>query len=73
MICRSKRSTVLTVFIKDVAHVRDGFSVQTNVVHGAGRRGVLLSIYKSGNASTLEVVKRSKRRCRRLPPPFPLN
>jgi multidrug efflux pump subunit AcrB len=45
-----------TVYIKDVAHVRDGFSVQTNVVHGEGKRGALLSIYKSGNASTLAVV-----------------
>src|SRR5262249_30097597 len=36
--------------------VRDGFSVQTNVVHSDGKRGCLISIYKLGSASTLEVV-----------------
>ncbi|MDB5296982.1 MAG: Cobalt-zinc-cadmium resistance protein CzcA, partial [Phycisphaerales bacterium] len=50
-----------TVFIKDVAHVREGFQVQTNVVHAAGKRGVLLSILKQGNASTLDVVEAVKR------------
>lgn len=45
-----------TVYVKDVAHVRDGFIVQTNIVHSDGKRGVLLSILKSGNASTLDVV-----------------
>jgi multidrug efflux pump subunit AcrB len=49
-----------TVYIKDVASVRDGFSVQTNVVHSEGTRGALLSIYKSGNASTLTVVEAVK-------------
>lgn len=50
-----------TVYIKDVAHVRDGFTVQTNVVHSEGKRGVLLSIYKLGNASTLDVVDNVKK------------
>ena len=45
-----------TVFVKDVAHVRDGFSVQTNIVHSDNKRAVLLSILKSGEASTLKVV-----------------
>ncbi|HWZ50716.1 MAG TPA: efflux RND transporter permease subunit [Granulicella sp.] len=45
-----------TVFIKDVAHVRDGFAVQTNVVRQDGQRGVLLTIEKAGNASTLAIV-----------------
>ncbi len=49
-----------TIYIKDVAHVRDGFSVQTNVVHTNGKRGVLLTILKSGNASTLDVVNNVK-------------
>jgi multidrug efflux pump subunit AcrB len=44
------------VYIKDVAHVRDGFTVQTNVVHVNGKRGVLLSILKSAGASTLSVA-----------------
>src|SRR3954463_7358629 len=50
-----------TVYIKDVANVRDGFQVQTNVVHSGGKRSVLLSILKQGNASTLDVVERVKK------------
>ena len=44
------------IYIKDVANVRDGFIVQTNVVHSDGKRSLLLSILKSGGASTLSVV-----------------
>jgi multidrug efflux pump subunit AcrB len=51
-----------TVYIRDVASVRDGFQVQTNVVHADGKGGVLLSILKSGNASTLDVVDNIKRK-----------
>jgi multidrug efflux pump subunit AcrB len=50
-----------TIFLRDVANVRDGFQVQTNIVHTAGKRGVLISIYKNGNASTLDVVDSVKR------------
>jgi multidrug efflux pump subunit AcrB len=46
----------IPIFIRDVAHVRDGFIVQTNVVHSDGKRGVLMSILKSGGASTISVV-----------------
>ena len=49
-----------TVFLKDVAHVRDGWYVQQNVVRENGRRSVLISIIKNGNASTVEVVKQVK-------------
>lgn len=49
-----------TVFMKDVAQVRDGAAVQQNVVRADGKRSVLLSIIKNGNASTVEVVKRVK-------------
>jgi multidrug efflux pump subunit AcrB len=45
-----------TVYIKDVANVRDGFQVQTNVVHTGGKRGVLMSVLKQGTASTLDVA-----------------
>jgi multidrug efflux pump subunit AcrB len=45
-----------TVFLKDVGYVRDGNLVQANVVRTEGRRSVLLSIIKNGNASTLAVV-----------------
>ncbi len=46
-----------TIYLRDVASVSDGFQVQTNVVRLDGRRGVLISILKNGNASTLNVVK----------------
>jgi multidrug efflux pump subunit AcrB len=46
-----------TVYIKDVASVSDGFIPQTNIVRQDGRRGVLLSVLKSGSASTLSVVQ----------------
>ena len=47
-----------TVYVRDVAHVRDGYSPQTNIVHVEGGRSVLLSILKQGAASTLDVVRR---------------
>ena len=45
-----------TIYLRDVAQVRDGFSPQTNVVRQDGERGVLLSILKNGGASTLDIV-----------------
>jgi multidrug efflux pump subunit AcrB len=45
-----------TVYIRDVATVADGSIPQTNVVRQDGHRGVLLTVLKSGNASTLNVV-----------------
>ncbi len=45
-----------TVFLRDVGYVRDGNLVQQNVVRTEGRRSVLLSIIKNGNASTVAVV-----------------
>jgi multidrug efflux pump subunit AcrB len=49
-----------TVFVKDVAQVRDGSMVQQNIVREDGKRSVLLSIIKNGNASTLAVVNAVK-------------
>ena len=49
-----------TIFLKDVAQVRDGSAVQQNVVRQDGHRSVLLSIIKNGNASTLGVVNAVK-------------
>ena len=46
-----------TVYLRDVANVRDGFAPQTNVVRQDGHRGVLLSILKAGTASTISVVE----------------
>jgi CzcA family heavy metal efflux pump len=45
-----------TIYLREVAQVSDGFAVQTNVVRQDGNRGVLLSVLKAGNASTLDVV-----------------
>jgi CzcA family heavy metal efflux pump len=49
-----------TLYLRDVAHVRDGFAPQTNIVRQNGVRGVLMSIFKLGGASTLTVVNAVK-------------
>jgi multidrug efflux pump subunit AcrB len=46
-----------TVYLRDVANVRDGFAPQTNIVRQDGHRGTLMTVLKSGNASTLDVVQ----------------
>ncbi|MBV9886499.1 MAG: efflux RND transporter permease subunit, partial [Acidobacteria bacterium] len=45
-----------TIYMRDVAHIRDGFLPQTNIVRANGQRGVLMSAYKTGSASTLDMV-----------------
>jgi multidrug efflux pump subunit AcrB len=50
-----------TILLQDVAQVRDGSMVQQNIVREDGRRSVLLSIIKNGNASTLAVVNGVKK------------
>jgi multidrug efflux pump subunit AcrB len=50
-----------TIFLKDVAQVRDGSLVQQNIVRENGHRSVLLSVIKNGNASTLAVVNGVKK------------
>src|SRR5215468_3677813 len=49
-----------TVYIKDVAQVHDGFSVQNNIVRANSSRGVLITITRNGNASTLAIVNAVK-------------
>lgn len=49
-----------TIYIRDVAQVRDGYQPQQNIVRKDGVRGSLLTILKSGSASTLDVVGRVK-------------
>lgn len=51
-----------TIHVRDVARVYDGSASQLNIVRQDGRRGTLLSILKSGRASTLEIVSRVKSR-----------
>src|ERR1700746_3161819 len=50
-----------TIFVKDLGYVRDGSLVQQNVVRSDGRRSVLLSVIKNGNASTVDVVREVKK------------
>src|SRR5450432_2308769 len=49
-----------TVYMKDVAQIRDGYAVQQSIVRTNGSRGALLTVLKNGNASTLDIVKRVK-------------
>ncbi|MYM65983.1 MMPL family transporter [Pseudoduganella sp. FT55W] len=44
------------VYVRDVAHVRDGYTPQTNMVRLDGRRAVLMNVLKTGNASTLDII-----------------
>jgi len=46
-----------TIYMRDVAHVRDGTAPQTNVVHVDGSRSVLMTILKNGATSTLAIVQ----------------
>lgn len=45
-----------TIYVRDVAHVRDGYPPQTNVVRSDGQRGSLMTILKSGDVSTLDII-----------------
>ncbi|HEX4166525.1 MAG TPA: efflux RND transporter permease subunit [Bryobacteraceae bacterium] len=45
-----------TIYLKDISHVADGYIPQTNIVRQNGRRGVLVTVIKAGDASTLRVV-----------------
>jgi multidrug efflux pump subunit AcrB len=47
-----------TIYVRDVAHVRDGFSPQTNIVRRDGQRGSLLTVMKVGSVSTLDIVQK---------------
>ncbi|MDN7899178.1 efflux RND transporter permease subunit [Burkholderia cepacia] len=60
-----------TTYLREVASVRDGFAPQTNVVRQNGQRGVLISILKSGDASTLKVVSDLKALLPKVIPTLP--
>ncbi|WP_047238016.1 efflux RND transporter permease subunit [Chromobacterium subtsugae] len=66
-----KTTNGATVFLREVAHVRDGFSPQTNIVKQNGQRGLMMSIYKNGGASTLDVVGHLKEKLPGLLPLLP--
>jgi multidrug efflux pump subunit AcrB len=51
-----------TVYIRDVATVRDGNPPQTNIVHVNGNRSVLMMVLKSGYISTLDIIAGIKKK-----------
>src|SRR6185437_16490513 len=50
------------VYVRDVAHVRDGNSPQTNIVHVDGNRSVLMMVLKNGSVSTLAIIDGIKKK-----------
>ncbi len=61
------------VFIRDVANVRDGFPPQTNIVRVDGQRASLLSVIKTGDTSTLDIVQGIRDKLDLLRPQLPSN
>src|SRR6202041_3507944 len=59
------------VYMHDVAHVHNGNAVQTNVVHVDGNRSVLLSVFKNGSTSTLDIVSGIKKMLVLIKPSLP--
>jgi len=59
------------VYIRDVANVRDGFAVQTNIVAQNRIRSALLTVLKSASASTLDIIKRVKEALPRIQATLP--
>jgi multidrug efflux pump subunit AcrB len=60
-----------TIYIRDVAHVRDGYAVQTNIVSQNRIRSALLTVLKSARASTLDIIKRVKEALPRIQATLP--
>jgi multidrug efflux pump subunit AcrB len=60
-----------TITMRDVAQVRDGFAVQTNIVSQNGTRAALLTVLKSANASTLDIIKRVREALPRIEATLP--
>ena len=68
--CRSRNRNGTVVYVRDVAHVRDGYSPQTNIVRRRrARRAVLMSVLKTGSASTLDIINSIKRAAARIRAP----
>ena len=59
------------VYVRDVASVRDGNAVQTNIVHVDGGRSVLMSVFKNGATSTLDIIDGIKAMIDVLKPSLP--
>lgn len=60
-----------TVYMKDVAQVRDGYAVQTNIVRSNGNRGALLTVLRSGHASTISIINGIKEELPGIQAPLP--
>lgn len=60
-----------TILMRDVAQVRDGFAVQTNIVSQNGTRAALLTVLKAANASTLDIIRRVKEALPRIESTLP--
>jgi multidrug efflux pump subunit AcrB len=63
---RTQPGAGATTYVRDVAFVHDGHPPQTNIVRVNGRRAVLMSIQKTGSASTLSIVNEIKARLPRV-------
>ena len=61
------------VYIKDVAQVREGYAVQTNIVRQNGKRSALLTVLKNGKTSTLDIVSQVKASIPRVKAGLPPN
>jgi CzcA family heavy metal efflux pump len=59
------------VYVKDVAQVRDGYLIQSNIVRTNGQRSALLTVLKNGKASTLDIVKSVKQALPRIKSTLP--
>jgi len=59
------------VYMHDIAQVHDGSAVQTNIVHVDGNRSVLLSVFKNGTTSTLDIVSGIKKMLQVIKPSLP--
>jgi multidrug efflux pump subunit AcrB len=60
-----------TIYVHDVAHVRDGFPPQTNMVRVDGQRATLVTVLKSGSASTLDIIRRVREQLPRIAATLP--
>ena len=59
-----KRVDGTVIYLHDVAHVRDGYSPQQNLVRVNGLHSVLTTMQKNGTVSTLDIIATSRRCCR---------
>ena len=59
------------IYIRDVAHVRNGFPPQTNIIRVNGQRATMMSVIKTGSASTLDIIEQIKEELPRIAATLP--